>query len=120
MFKGPHSEWIVNWHNTGKFAFRRDGYEMIFHDYRLPAGEWTKVRVEGDVEGTSLYINGELKERLQGRVRQVYNQKAKRIDSCWYRETLIFPLKQIGDPHIGFKGKLKNVVCIPLQPEVAD
>ena len=120
LFKGPHSEWIVNWHNTGKFAFRRDGYEMIFHDYRLPAGEWTKVRVEGDVEGTSLYINGELKERLQGRVRQVYNQKAKRIDSCWYRETLIFPLKQIGDPHIGFKGKLKNVVCIPLQPEVAD
>lgn len=120
LFKGPHSEWIANWHNTGKFAFRRDGYEMIFHDYRLPTGEWTKVRVEGDVEGTSLYINGELKERLQGRVRQVYNQKAKRIDSCWYRETLIFPLKQIGDPHIGFKGKLKNVVCIPLQPEVAD
>lgn len=120
LFKGPHSEWIANWHNTGKFAFRRDGYEMIFHDYRLPAGEWTKVRVEGDVEGTSLYINGELKERLQGRVRQVYNQKAKRIDSCWYRETLIFPLKQIGDPHIGFKGKLKNVMCIPLQPEVTD
>ena len=25
LFKGPHSEFVSNWQNTGKFAFRRDG-----------------------------------------------------------------------------------------------
>ena len=49
LFKGPHSEFVTNWQNTGKFAFRRDGYEFVFHDYRLPASEWTKIRIEGDV-----------------------------------------------------------------------
>lgn len=41
LFKGPHSEFITNWQNTGKFAFRRDGYEFVFHAYRLPV---TRVR----------------------------------------------------------------------------
>ena len=58
LFKGPHSEFITNWQNTGKLAFRRDGYEFVFHDYRLPASEWTKIRIEGDVKGTTLFVNG--------------------------------------------------------------
>ena len=36
LFKGPHSVFTANWQNTGKFAFSRDGYEFIFHSYRLP------------------------------------------------------------------------------------
>lgn len=113
LFKGPHSEFISNWQNTGKFAFRRDGYEFVFHDYRLPAGEWTKVRVEGDANGTSLYIGDKLVERLEGRVREVFNKRKQSKDRIWYRETLIFPLKQAGDPYMGFKGRLRNVVCVP-------
>lgn len=111
LFRGPHSELISNWHGTGKFSFRRDGYEFVFHDFRLPAGEWTKIRVEGDHKGTSLYVDGELAERLEGRRHDVYNQARNRIDSIWYQETLIFPLGRIGDPHMGFKGKLRNVTA---------
>jgi hexosaminidase len=114
LFKGPHSEFVSNWQNTGKFAFRRDGYEFVFHAYRLPAGQWSKVRIEGDVKGTSLFVNGQLQERLEGRVGEVYNEKRQRKDRFWYQETLIFPLKQLGDTKMGFKGKVRNLVCIPL------
>lgn len=31
------------------------------------------------------------------------------------KETLIFPLKQLGDTRMGFKGKVRNLVCIPLK-----
>lgn len=115
VFKGPHSVFITNWQNTGKFAFRRDGYEFVFHAYRLPVETWTKVRIEGDKNGTSLYINGKLQERLEGRIGVSYNLKAQKKDSIWYQETLIFPLQQIGDRQMGFKGLIKNIIC--MQPE---
>lgn len=109
LFKGPHSTFITNWNNTGKFAFSRDGYEFVFHNYKLPAGQWTKVRVDGDYKGTSLYIDGRLVERLEGRVREVYNYVQKMKNWIWYQETLIFPLQTIGDNLLGFKGKIRNV-----------
>lgn len=115
LFKGPHSVFITNWQNTGKFAFRRDGYEFVFHAFRLPAGQWTKIRVEGDAKGTSLFVNGQKQERLEGRIGEFYNLKAKRKDRMWYQETLIFPLQQIGDSQMGYKGRIKNVICTPLQ-----
>lgn len=117
LFKGPHSVFLTNWNGTGKFAFRRDGYEFVFHHYRLPAAQWTKVRIEGDLKGTSLYINGRLEERLEGRTGEVYNHKWNRKDRMWYMETLVFPLRQIGDTLMGFKGQVKNVVCIPQEKE---
>lgn len=111
LFKGPHSVFVANWHNTGKFAFTREGYEMVFHNFSLKPGEWTKVKVEGNKDGTSLYINGELKERLEGKIGQVYNKKAERLDKIWYRETLIFPLEQLGNTEQGFKGSIRNLRC---------
>lgn len=115
VFKGPHSAFIANWQNTGKFAFRRDGYEFVFHAYHLPVETWTKVRIEGNKKETSLYINGKLQERLEGRIGVSYNLKAQKKDSIWYQETLIFPLQQIGDKQMGFKGLIKNIIC--MQPE---
>ena len=115
VFKGPHSAFIANWQNTGKFAFRRDGYEFVFHAHHLPVETWTKVRIEGNKKETSLYINGKLQERLEGRIGVSYNLKAQKKDSIWYQETLIFPLQQIGDKQMGFKGLIKNIIC--MQPE---
>ena len=115
VFKGPHSAFIANWQNTGKFAFRRDGYEFVFHAYHLPVETWTKVRIEGNKKETSLYINGKLQERLEGRIGVSYNLKAQKKDSIWYQETLIFPLQQLGDKQMGFKGLIKNIIC--MQPE---
>ena len=93
--------------------FRRDGYEFVFHAYRLPVEKWTKIRIEGDIKGTSLFVDGQLLERLEGRIGEVFNVKHQRKDRIWYQETLIFPLKQLGDTQMGFNGKVKNLICTP-------
>ena len=111
LFKGPHSVVYANWENKGCLAFSRDGYSFVFHSYRLPEEEWTDIRIEGDYKGTSLYVNGKLQERLEGRTKKVYRRQYKRMEYMEYQETLIFPLQYIGDALNGFKGKVKNVVC---------
>lgn len=111
LFKGPHSTLYTNWENTGRIAFSRDGYTFSFPSYRLPKGEWTSIRIEGDYKGTSLYVNGRLQERLEGRTMKAYNSARNRMDEMAYQETLIFPLEKMGDSRNGFRGKIRNVVC---------
>lgn len=111
LFKGPHSVVYTNWENTGRIAFCRDGYTFTFGSYRLPVDEWTNICIEGDYMGTSLYVNGKLQERLEGRKKKVYREQFKRMEYMSYLETLIFPLRQIGDSVNGFKGKLRDVNC---------
>ena len=109
LFKGPHSTVYTNWENTGRIAFTRDGYEFDFGSFILPVGKWTDITIKGDWKGTSLYVNGKLQERLEGRKKRVYNPKYNRLESMPIQETLVFPLQNIGDPINGFKGQLKNV-----------
>ena len=109
LFKGPHSTVYTNWENTGRIAFTRDGYEFAFGSFILPVGQWTDITIKGDWKGTSLYVNGKLQERLEGRKKRVYNPKYNRLESMPIQETLVFPLQYIGDKINGFKGKLKNV-----------
>lgn len=111
LFQDSYSKFMTNWGGTGKFAFERDGYVNVFHSYSLPAGQWVKIRIEGDHESTSLYVDGKLVERLGIIENDVYNKKWDRVDPFWYYQTLVFPLQQIGDSHLGFKGRLRNVVC---------
>ena len=112
LFKGPHSMVYTNWENTGRIAFTRDGYAFTFGSYILPKGEWTDICIKGDWKGTSLYVNGKLQERLEGRKKRVYNPKYNRLENMPIQETLIFPLQQIGDSINGFKGKLKNIKIV--------
>ena len=109
LFKGPHSTVYTNWENTGRIAFTRDGYEFAFGSFILPVGQWTDITIKGDWKGTSLYVNGKLQERLEGRKKRVHNPKYNRLESMPIQETLVFPLQYIGDNINGFKGKLKNV-----------
>ena len=109
LFQGPHSTVYTNWENTGRIAFTRDGYTFSFGSYILPEGEWTDICIKGDWKGTSLYINGKLQERLEGRKKRVFNPKYDRLENMPIQETLVFPLQQIGDSINGFKGKVKNV-----------
>lgn len=114
LFKGPHSEFIANWQNTGKLAFRRDGYEFVFHNFKLANNSWTKIRIEGDIKGTTLIVDGEIAERLEGRTKVQFNKRNNKKIQTRYQETLIFPLQTIGDVNMGFKGRIKNVVCTPM------
>ncbi|MBQ8239582.1 MAG: family 20 glycosylhydrolase [Bacteroides sp.] len=109
LFQGPHSTVYTNWENTGRIAFTRDGYAFSFGSFVLPKGEWTDIMIKGDWKGTSLYINGKLQERLEGRKKRVYNPKYDRLENMPIQETLVFPLHQIGDSINGFKGKVKNI-----------
>ena len=109
LFKGPHSTVYTNWENTGRIAFTRDGYEFAFGSFILPVDQWTDITIKGDWKGTSIYVNGKLQERLEGRKKRVYNPKYNRLESMPIQETLVFPLQYIGDNINGFKGKLKNV-----------
>lgn len=113
LFKGPHSVVYSNWENKGKLAFSRDGYTFVFQAGIIPAAQWTNVRIEGDHKGTTLCLNGVKIERLEGRIKQVYDSKNKRKDRMYIQETLIFPLKQVGEAMNGFKGKIRNLSCKP-------
>ena len=110
LFQGPHSTVYTNWENTGRIAFTRDGYAFTFGSFILPEGEWTDITIKGDWKGTSLYVNGKLQERLEGRKKRVYNPKYDRLESMPIQETLVFPLKQIGSHINGFKGQVKNII----------
>ncbi len=109
LFVGPHSRFLTNWDNTGKLAFEREGQTYVFHAARIPADEWTRVRVEGDTRGTTLFINGKQVERLEGRQQRHYNAKHKRLDAMYIQETLIFPLANIGDGRNGFRGSVTGL-----------
>jgi len=109
LFQSPHATVYTNWENTGRIAFTRDGYAFNFGSYVLPEGKWTDIVIKGDWKGTSLYVNGKLQERLQGRKKRVYNPKYNRLENMPIQETLVFPLQHIGNKINGFKGKIKNV-----------
>lgn len=112
LFNGPHSTVYTNWENTGRIAFTRDGYIFTFGSYLLPTEQWTDIRIEGDWKGTSLFINGQLQERLEGRTMKAYRKEYDRMQYMPYLETLVFPLHRIGDVRNGFKGKLRDVHCM--------
>lgn len=109
LFSSPNAKFYANWENTGRFAFERDGYVFTFPSYRLPAAEWTNIAVKGDLRGTSLYVNGELMDRLEGRTQRAYNARYNRLENMKIMETLVFPLEIAGDKRNGFAGSLKNL-----------
>lgn len=111
LFSSPHATFYTNWEGTGRLAFSRDGYTFVFPSYRLPAGQWTDIRIEGDYKGTSLYVNGRLQERLEGRRMRVLNCRTGGTEYMRYHETLVFPLAQLGARQGGFKGKLLNLTA---------
>ncbi|MFC0772957.1 family 20 glycosylhydrolase [Terrimonas alba] len=89
--------------NTGMLGFSREGYHYKF-DYKVPEMQWSHIVITGDNKGTSLYVNGLLKERLAGAKRSFANgkQTAK-------VQTLFFPLQFIGDKKNAFKGYIDQV-----------
>ncbi|MBO9593938.1 MAG: family 20 glycosylhydrolase [Niabella sp.] len=93
----------INQQGTGKLGFTREGYHYNF-DYSVPANEWTKIVIEGNHKGTSLFVNGVLKEKLEGAKRTFPNgkQTAK-------VQTLFFPLQWIGDKKNAAKAQLRDL-----------
>lgn len=91
LFGSEDAVVTLNQQGTGKLGFSREGYHYNF-DYTVPVNEWTNIAIKGNHKGTALYVNGVLKEKLEGAKRTYPNgkQTAK-------VQTLFFPLQFIGD-----------------------
>jgi hexosaminidase len=89
--------------STGRLGFSREGYDYAFN-YTVPVKQWSHIVITGDNKGTSLYVNGVLKERLTGAKRHFANGK-----ETAQVQTLFFPLQYIGHPKHAFKGYLNNI-----------
>lgn len=89
--------------STGRLGFSREGYDYAFN-YAVPVKQWSHIVITGDNKGTSLYVNGVLKDRLTGAKRHFENGKQTALV-----QTLFFPLQFIGDQQHAFKGYLNNI-----------
>lgn len=83
------------------FGFSRDGYLNTFA-FRPYSGEKISVKIIGDNVSTSLYVNGELIERM-GIEKRFLNDGTKEQNS--FIRTLVFPLKKAGQ----FKSEISNL-----------
>ncbi|NML37033.1 family 20 glycosylhydrolase [Chitinophaga sp. G-6-1-13] len=107
IFSSPNAVVTLLQQETGKLGFSREGYHYHFN-YTLPVGTWTHVKLTGNNKGTSLFINGQLTEKLEGAMRSFPNIKDKNA----IIQTLVFPLQMIGDTVNAFKGEIDNLKVI--------
>lgn len=89
---------------TGKLGFSREGYHYHFN-YTVTPGVWTKITITGNHKGTSLYVNGQLVEKLEGAVKTFPNTDKKNA----MVQTLFFPLQYIGAKTNAFKGSIQKL-----------
>ncbi|NOV01136.1 family 20 glycosylhydrolase, partial [Paenibacillus planticolens] len=76
---------------TGKAGFSREGFDFSFNT-AIPTGRWVHVALKGDLSGTSLFVDGELKDKLT--------------------ETTLLPAAVIGSTAQAFQGALDDLKIV--------
>ncbi len=104
LFSSPNAVVKLLQQQTGKLGFSREGYDYHFN-YTIPVETWTHIEIRGNHTGTSLYVNHQLVEKLEGAKISFPNTK----DKMNKVQTLVFPLETIGDKANGFKGEMDNL-----------
>ena len=100
LFRSPNAVFYLADPVKGMFGFSRDGYMNTFA-FRPYPGEKISVKITGDALSTSLFINGQLIERI-GIEKRYLNEAEKQNN---FIRTLVFPLKNAGN----FKSKITNL-----------
>ena len=100
LFRSPNAVFYLADPVKGMFGFSRDGYMNTFA-FRPYPGEKISVKITGDALSTSLFINGQLIERM-GIEKRYLNEAEKQNN---FIRTLVFPLKKAGN----FKSKITNL-----------
>ena len=100
LFRSPNAVFYLADPVKGMFGFSRDGYMNTFA-FRPYPGEKISVKITGDTLSTSLFINGQLIERM-GIEKRYLNEAEKQNN---FIRTLVFPLKNAGN----FKSKITNL-----------
>lgn len=104
IFSSDDAEVKLTQQQTGKLGFSREGYNYHFN-YTVVPGVWTKITITGNNKGTSLYVNGQLVEKLEGAVKTFSNTDKKNA----MVQTLFFPLQYIGAKTNAFKGSIQKL-----------
>lgn len=91
LFGSKDAVVTLNQQGSGNLGFSREHYNYAF-DYKVPINQWTHLIIKGNNKGTSLYVNGALKQKLEGAKKTFPNGKDMAIV-----QTLFFPLQFIGD-----------------------
>lgn len=100
LFRSPNAVFYLADPVKGMFGFSRDGYMNTFAFRPYPV-EKISVKITGDALSTSLFINGQLIERM-GIEKRYLNEAEKQNN---FIRTLVFPLKNAGN----FKSKITNL-----------
>lgn len=100
LFRSPNAVFYLADPVKGMFGFSRDGYMNTFA-FRPYPGEKISVKITGDALSTSLFINGQLIERMG--IEKRYRNEAEKQNN--FIRTLVFPLKNAGN----FKSKITNL-----------
>ena len=100
LFRSPNAVFYLADPVKGMFGFSRDGYMNTFA-FRPYPGEKISVKITGDALSTSLFINGQLIERMG--IEKRYLHYAEKQNN--FIRTLVFPLKNAGN----FKSKITNL-----------
>ena len=100
LFRSPNAVFYLADPVKGMFGFSRDGYMNTFA-FRPYPGEKISVKITVDALSTSLFINGQLIERM-GIEKRYLNEAEKQNN---FIRTLVFPLKNAGN----FKSKITNL-----------
>ncbi|WP_276481536.1 family 20 glycosylhydrolase [Paraflavitalea pollutisoli] len=103
LFGSSDATVTLNQQGSGFLGFSREGYHEHFN-YSAPAEVWTHIVMVGDNKGTSLYVNGQLVEKLEGARRTFNNGKeTARV------QTLFFPLQTIGDVRHAARASIRQL-----------
>ncbi|RGV26285.1 family 20 glycosylhydrolase [Odoribacter splanchnicus] len=100
LFRSPNAVFYLADPVKGMFGFSRDGYMNTFA-FRPYPGEKISVKITGDALSTSLFINGQLIERM-GIEKRYLNGAGKQNN---FIRTLVFPLKNAGN----FESRITNL-----------
>lgn len=86
---------------TGKVGFSRGTRNYSF-DYTLPVGQWVTLTFRGEKDFASLYVNGELMDRIGSTARP-------KVPSEAVRATLTAPFARIGSKNNSFIGLIDYI-----------
>lgn len=124
----PYGTLDIRVMDNGKLGFTRELYDYYF-DYKLPVGKKVNVRIvtkaidgvrpatgiDGAMETTSLYVDGNLVGKASGRFFDAGMVKKDGIDNA----TLTIPLERIGSKTQAIAAKIDNVRVAPANDEPA-
>ena len=104
LFSSKNAEVVIlPKEDSVQLGFKRDGYFYIF-DTLLNTQDVLSLAVSGNNKGTSLWIDGEEVERLEG-IEKIGIDDNGKEHKMHIQQTLVFPLRNI----YGFNGTIKSL-----------